>query len=208
MASLLRKHFEIGRKSDSGICLGEWIPLGTDGRHLGIKLRVFAGPTDLDVIDLYPQAAHQVANLKMWHGHNGAYYENEQALIQSLVDGKGLGTWFIPGTILLNGTDAQGRIIRNENLLDLQDRRDFRKTFLRSDTVAVAHSIPSLIEGKRSPHSFLYLSSTDHPSDPSYVRAVNFLNRAKPRFYARIQKTLVPARVRPCRAELVARFSL
>jgi hypothetical protein len=65
----------------------------------------------------YKETARQVAGLRDWHGHDGAFFEEERDLRSTLKNGNGIGKWFIPTQKLLL------------KLIDCKEEGAFKDTF-------------------------------------------------------------------------------
>jgi hypothetical protein len=138
------RHYHIGELvPGKGIYFGIWSPLDEKGNPiLGQKYYAFAAPQDLqddkgNRAQLnYDDAAQEVAKLRNWHGHNGAYYETDKSIVKALEGGYYNGEWFIPPVQLLCGKKATGKlnddpIICETNLFAVQERGALKGTFFK-----------------------------------------------------------------------------
>ena len=137
---------EIGESvSGQGIFLGQYSPKDQNGKSLGKIFNVFAAPEDLSVkesksgffkkretvtrVFTFNDAAKLVAELKDWHGHDGASFENSAVLTKALKDGSYKGEWVIPPREILSGKDVDGNDAQQNHLYKHQNKGAFKGTF-------------------------------------------------------------------------------
>lgn len=140
-----------------GIYLGQYEPKG-----LGKIFNVFAAPEDLPEPMKYAETVEYIAEMKNWHGHDGANYASDKEIFSALKDGSYNGGWIIPTYELLAGTDPKLlKYTHSSNLFDHRNTGSFKGTF-----TMVASSRPYLPEQ--------YWSSAEDPEDTANVCLVDF----------------------------------
>ncbi len=156
---------------DKGVFIGTWEPR-VNGKSLGKIFNVYAAPKDLpeDQADPYSDkamlsfndAVKRVAGTKDWFGHDGGNFENDAALLKAIRKNTYNGEWVIPPMDLMYLPPTPG-VIGDYGaprlLYNAQNKGDLEDTFEK-------------LEGSST--SQWYWSSTETPTDPNYVRFVNF----------------------------------
>ena len=146
-----------------GIYVGKWVY-----KKLGLIFNLFAAPQDLTdemgkkTVFTFRDASQRVSELKQWHGHDGVFFDNEQALLNTLEEGNYKGEWFIPTYEMLAGKDADGNKTSPDNLYTHRDKRAFKGTFTTSRV------------SNDSGYSECYWSSTDVQGRPSNRYVLDF----------------------------------
>jgi len=180
---------------DKGIFAGVWEPKDRQGNSLGKRYNVFAAPEDLTdssgkkVLLKFKDAAREVANLKNWHGHNGAGVANDTALYEALRDGSYNGGWFIPTRDLLGskdgGKDVDDNVVHDETLYKHRNTGAFANTF-------------QMVDKSSSDIGEYYWSCSEHRDDSVYVWYARFTDGGG----GWLHKGSHRLSCRPCRVEL------
>lgn len=125
-----QKSWRIGQTVlGEGVFFGKWTLAAQNGVTRSFNL--FAAPVDLtDRRGLtIADTIKQVAQLKNWHGHDGAKYK-AAFLHAALADGTYKGEWVIPPIEILVGKNAEGIQVQADNLSVHRNAGDFRGTLL------------------------------------------------------------------------------
>lgn len=159
---------QIGQLVDGkGVYVGVWEPTDSNGRTLGQTFDLYAAPEDVrkssgdNLLMTFNDAVRHVAGLRNWHGHDGANFENAQAVMQAVRSNPGeLGKWFIPTKEILHGKNAQGNKVQNDNLFDHRSKMPRGSEFVTTDN--------------GSDFAHWYWSCTERPGNSSLVYSVGF----------------------------------
>ena len=173
-----------------GVYLGTWEPKDREGQSLGKIFNVFAAPQDLTdssgTISTFEfnAAVARVAELRNWHGHDGAHFENDIAFYKALKNNGYNGEWLIPTLDILGGVDMDENEVHADSLYKNKDKGDLKNTFTEAS----------------NPHdSDVYWSCTQ---DRNYTPRI-WTMRFSDGYVNWHVKGLTTASVRPVRLELI-----
>ena len=149
-------------KDKGGIYMGEWQPIYSNGQLAPIVCELYADAEDLGGLHTYNDTVDLVANLDR-NGRKGRHFENSDAIIAALIDGSGVGKFFIPASEIVCGKayNTEGEFVdipqyAGRNMVALKDTGDFADKFIMAT---------SDIYG----FSDWYWSSTEQRDSPNYV---------------------------------------
>lgn len=115
-----------------GVYIGKYRPMNKQRHILGREFNVFAAPYNLasDRQD-YETTAQRVAQLKDCAGHNGAAYDNREALYEALKDGSYNGGWVIPPIEIFGKPYfiQDGTALCTDTIYNLRDTGAFLESF-------------------------------------------------------------------------------
>jgi hypothetical protein len=119
-----------------GVFIGIFEPRDRDGKSLCKTFKIFAAPEDLPGEDgaraclSYPDMVARLAQMKNWHGHDGANYKNSDRIYKALDTGRYKSEWIIPPHEILSGRDHIGIPIEQpDTILAHWQKGDLANTF-------------------------------------------------------------------------------